>query len=170
MHVMVATDGSLDAAQTAALSARLAGEDGRVTVCTVVEVPRQILNELRSAAAPDPAPAEVDVDVAYRQTQAGDAAAGSWVGDDAFVANYVNRVVATRTSALVAELEAAGASFEVLGIEGENASRSVLEAVNVHSPDVLCVGTHGAGLFEGLLGSLSTKLARLAPCSVLLIR
>ena len=102
--------------------------------------------------------------------QAGNAAAGSWVGDDAFVANYVNRVVATRTSALVAELEAAGATVEVFGIEGENASRSVLEAVNVHSPEVLCVGTHGAGLFEGLLGSLSTKIARLAPCSVLLIR
>jgi nucleotide-binding universal stress UspA family protein len=170
MHVMVATDGILDAARTAGLAARLAGGDGRVTVCTVVEVPRQILHELRSAASPDPVPAEVDVDVAYRQTQAGDAHTGSWVGDDAFVANYVNRVVATRTSELVAELEALGTDVEVLGIEGESASRSVLDAVNDRSPDVLCVGTHGAGLFEGLLGSLSTKLARLAPCSVLLIR
>lgn len=170
MHVMVATDGSLDAAQTAALAARLAGAGGRVTVCTVVEVPRQILSELRSAAAPAPDPADVDVDVAYRRTQAGDPPVGSWVGDDAFVENYVHRVVTTRTSELVAELEAVGVDFEVLGIEGENASRSVLEAVNEHAPDVLCVGTHGAGLFEGLLGSLSTKLARLAPCSVMLIR
>ena len=167
---MVATDGSLDAARTASVAARLAGRDGRVTVLTVVEVPRQILNELRGAAAPDLTPAEIDVDVAYRHTQASDAPAGSWIGDDAFVANYVKRVVTTRTTELVAELEALGSQVEVLGIEGENASRSVLDAVNDRSPDVLCVGTLGNGLFEGLLGSLSTKLARLAPCSVLLIR
>ena len=62
------------------------------------------------------------------------------------------------------------AGWRAVGIEGENASRSVLEAVNDHAPDVLCVGTRGLGLFEGLLGSVSTKLARLAPCSVLLLR
>jgi nucleotide-binding universal stress UspA family protein len=49
-------------------------------------------------------------------------------------------------------------------------TRPPIDAVIDRSPDVLCVGTHGAGLFEGLLGSLSTKLARLAPCSALLIR
>lgn len=168
MHVMVATDGSLEVEQATTLVARLAGDTGRVTVCTVVEVPRQILDEMRSAAAPPPDP--IDVDVEYRRTQAGDTPAGSWVGDDAFVEMYVNRVVATRTSELVAALETAGVDVEVLGIEGESASRSVLEAVNEHSPDVLCVGTHGAGLFEGLLGSLSTKIARLAPCTVMLIR
>ncbi len=168
MHVMVATDGSLDAELTAVVASRLAGAAGRVTVCTVVEVPRQILNDLRAAAAPDPDPA--DVDVAYRRSQAGDATPGSWVGDDAFVENYVSRVVATRTSELVAELQATGVKVEVLGIEGESASRSVLDAVTEHAPDVLCIGTRGAGLFEGLLGSLSTKLTRLAPCSVLLLR
>jgi nucleotide-binding universal stress UspA family protein len=165
---MVATDGSLDAELTAKLASRLAGEAGRVTVCTVVEVPREILNEMRAAAAPAPDPA--DVDVAYRRTQADDPPVATWVGDDAFVENYVHRVVATRTHELVAALEAADADVEVVGIEGENASRSVLDAVNEHAPDVLCVGTHGAGLFEGLLGSLSTKIARHAPCSVLLIR
>ena len=168
MHVMVATDGSLDAQHAATLAARVAGEDGRVTVLTVVEVPRQLLGELRRAAAPDPDPA--DVDVAYRRTQAGDTPAGSWIGDDAFVDNYVSRVVSTRTDELVAALAATGVEVEVLGIEGENASRSVLEAITEHEPDVLCVGPRGLGLFEGLLGSVSTKLARLAPCSVLLIR
>ncbi|MFA9566377.1 MAG: universal stress protein [Acidimicrobiales bacterium] len=32
------------------------------------------------------------------------------------------------------------------------------------------MGTHGLGRFEGLLGSISTKLARRAGCSVLLVR
>jgi len=168
MHVMIATDGSLDPKQTAALAASVAGAGGRVTVFTVVEVPRRLLSELRAASAPAAVPAEIDV--AYRRTQAEDAPVGHWVGDDAFVENYVHRVVATRTDELVAELEALGVDADVVGAEGESASRSVLEAVKDREPDVLCVGTHGDGRFEGLLGSLSTKLARLAPCPVLLIR
>lgn len=167
MHVMVATDGSLDAEKTAGMAARLAGDSGRVTVFTVVEVPRQLLEDLRSAASES----EVAVvDVAHRRTQAGDDSRGSWVGDDAFVANYVKRITATRTSDVVERLETHGVDYEVVGVEGESASRSVLEAVKAHEPDVLCIGTHGLGRFEGLLGSLSTKVSRLAPCSVLLVR
>ena len=58
----------------------------------------------------------------------------------------------------------------MIGIEGENAARSILEAVEAHDVDVLCIGTHGLGRFEGLLGSTSPKLARRAACSVLLVR
>lgn len=167
MHVMIATDGSLDAEKAAVMAASLAGDSGRVTVFTVVEVPRQLLEDLRHAASEAEA---VDVDVAYRRTQAGDNAPGTWVGDDAFVDNYVNRISGTRTSDLVGHLESRGVDHHVVGVEGESASRSVLEAVKEHAPDVLCIGTHGLGRFEGLLGSLSTKVARLAPCSVLLVR
>lgn len=166
MHVMIATDGSLETAATATLATRLAGADGRVTVVTVVEVPRQILEELRAAATPDVETGDVE----YRRMQAADVPVSTWVGDDAFVENYVSRVVSTRTDDLVTELTRAGASVEVVGVEGESASRSVLDAVNEEQPDVLVLGTHGSGRFEGLLGSLSTKLARLAPCSVLLVR
>ena len=167
MHVMIATDGSLDAEKAAAMAARLAGDSGRVTVFTVVEVPRQLLEDLRSESSEA---AAADVDVAHRRTQAGDAPPGSWVGDDAFVANYVKRVTATRTDEVVGHLESHGVDHEVVGVEGENASRSVLEAMDAYAPDVLCIGTHGLGRFEGLLGSLSTKVARLAPCPVLLVR
>ncbi len=168
MHVLVATDGTLDTTRTATTVARLAGEAGRVTVFTAVEVPRQILTDLRSASTRHADPATVDV--AYRREQAGDLATGSWIGDDAFVDQYVKRVVASRTTDLVAELKAEGVDVTAVGVEGESAARSVLEAVSEYDPDVLCVGTHGLGRFEGLLGSLSTKLARLAPCSVLLLR
>lgn len=168
MHVLVATDGTLDTALTATMVARLAGETGRVTVFTAVEVPRQILTDLRSASTRHEDPAHVDV--AYRREQAGDLATGSWIGDDAFISQYVDRVTASRTAGLVAVLKEAGVEVVVSGVEGESASRSVLEAVGQHQPDVLCVGTHGLGRFEGMLGSLSTKLARLAPCPVLLLR
>lgn len=78
--------------------------------------------------------------------------------------------MASRAAALVAELKAAGVDVIAAGIEGDSAARSVLEAVSKHRPDLLCVGTHGLGRFEGLLGSLSTKLARLAPCPILFLR
>jgi nucleotide-binding universal stress UspA family protein len=168
MHVLVATDGTLDTTLTAAIVSRLAGETGSVTVFTAVEVPRQILSDLRSASTRHEDPATVDV--AYRREQAGDLATGSWIGDDAFVEQYVNRVVASRTADLVAALTETGVNVKAVGVEGESAARSVLEAVSAYGPDVLCVGTHGLGRFEGLLGSLSTKLARLAPCPVLLLR
>ena len=168
MHVLVATDGTLDTALTATMASRLAGEEGRVTVFTAVEVPRQILSDLRGASTRHADPANVDV--AYRREQAADLATGSWIGDDAFLSQYVDRVVASRTADLVAQLEVKGVEVTAAGVEGENAARSVLDAVSEYRPDVLCVGTHGLGRFEGLLGSLSTKLARLAPCPVLLIR
>jgi nucleotide-binding universal stress UspA family protein len=168
MHVLVATDGTLDTTLTAKMVASLAGEEGRVTVFTAVEVPRQILSDLRSASTRHADPATLDV--AFRREQAGDLATGHWIGDDAFVAQYVKRVVASRTTDLVAALQAEGVDVTAVGVEGESAARSVLEAVTEHDPDLLCVGTHGLGRFEGLLGSLSTKLARLAPCPVLLLR
>ena len=168
MHVLVATDGTLETERTVKMVSRFAGESGRVTVFTVVEVPRQILTDMRSASTRHTDPATLDV--AYRREQAGDLATGSWIGDDAFVEQYVKRLAETRTGELVAALRASGVDATAVGVEGENAARSVLAAVEEHQPDLLCVGTHGLGRFEGLLGSSSTKLARLAPCPVLLIR
>jgi nucleotide-binding universal stress UspA family protein len=172
MHVMIATDGSLDAKKTATIAAKLASGGGSVTVVAVVEVPRQMLSDMRSAAAnaAAAAAAAAPVEPEYRRTQAPDLPATHWAGDDAVVARYVDDVVSTRTAELVAELEAIGVEHTVVGIEGENAARSVLESAEQLQPDVLCLGTHGLGRFDGLLGSLSTKVARMAPCPVLLVR
>ncbi len=169
MHVMVATDGKVNVQKAADIAAKLASGNGKVTVFTVVEIPRQMLNDMRSAAtkASQEAP---NLDPEYRRAQAPDQPASHWAGDDAVVASYVKRCVTERTGELIAALDAAGVKHQVVGEEGENAARSVLEAAKNLEVDVLCIGTHGLGRFEGLLGSLSTKVARLAPCSVLLIR
>ncbi len=167
---MVATDGSIDAKKTTALVSRLAADGGRVTVFTVVEVPREMINEMRSAAG-NPADEKArELSVEYRNTPANDPEVTKWVGDDTVLNQYVGRKVSDRTALLGAELEAAGVETEVIGEEGENAARAVLEAAKRLDADVLCIGTHGLGRFEGLLGSLSTKVARLAPCPVLLVR
>lgn len=167
MHVVIATDGSLDSTRTAAAAARLAGDDGRVTVLSVVEVPRSLLDELRRDAADGDSAAQ---DPEFRSGQATEVSRTHWVGDDAFVDRYVRNQVRLRTADLVAALEASGTRHEVAGIEGENAARSVLEWIDGNAVDFLLIGTHGLGRFEGVLGSTSTKLSRLAPCSVVLVR
>ncbi len=167
MHVVVATDGSLDPTRTATTATRLAGSKGRITVLSVVEVPRALLDDMRRSSTQAAKPAE---DPEYRSGPAGDEPATHWVGDDAFVDHYVRSQVQSRTSDLVAALAAIDAPYELVGIEGENAARSVLEQLEANSADFLMIGTHGLGRFDGMLGSTSTKLARRAPCSVILVR
>jgi nucleotide-binding universal stress UspA family protein len=48
MHVLIATSGVLSPASSVEFVKRLIGDDGRVTVTTVIEVPRSFLDELRS--------------------------------------------------------------------------------------------------------------------------
>jgi nucleotide-binding universal stress UspA family protein len=48
MHVLIATSGVLNPTSTLEFVRRLIGEDGRVTVTTVIEVPRSFLDDLRS--------------------------------------------------------------------------------------------------------------------------
>lgn len=169
MHVMIATDGTLDIEKTVSIASKLAA-GGTVTVYTAVEVPRGMLDEMRSAAS-DPADTKArEIASQFPTTQADTPTASHWVGDDAVVARYVKAKVAARSSDLVAALKSEGIEPTVVGEEGENAARTVLAAAASHGADVLCIGTHGQGRFEGLLGSLSTKIARLAPCSVVLIR
>ena len=171
MHMVVATDGSLDAKKAARIAANLSGDGGRVTVFTVVVVPRGLLSEMRAAADFDSGEQKAqELDVEYRTAQAENLPVTRWVGDDVVVSRYVNGKVAERTDELAAELEALGVEHTVVGEEGESASQSVLVAAKTLDADALCIGTHGLGRFEGLLGSLSTKVARLAPCSVVLIR
>ena len=47
MHVLVATDGKLDPQGAARYAQQLAGETGRITVLTVIEIPRGLLSDLR---------------------------------------------------------------------------------------------------------------------------
>ena len=67
-------------------------------------------------------------------------------------------------------LRQAGLGVEIDVREGEDAAGAVLEALASIGPDIVLAAATGRGLFQGLLGSTSTKLMRHAPCPVLLIR
>lgn len=169
MHVVVATDGQLAVEDVVAFAAPLAGDD-TVTVLTAVVIPRNLLTDLRTIFG-EQAPVQVDADAEYVGSGLG---AGSgptgWPGDDAIIERYLGDKRVERCKPITDALKAHGidASSEV--IEGTNAAKVILEHIESDSPGAVILGTHGQGLFEGLLGSTSTRVARHADCAVILIR
>jgi nucleotide-binding universal stress UspA family protein len=169
MHILVATDGQLDPATVAKFSAPLAGEDGKVTVLTVIEVPRAMLQELRGHFGDQEPPTLVRTD---SETMSAGPAAGpprSWPGDDAIIEQYLQNKRHQRCKAVVDALREAGIKATSKVVEGPSA-RGILAEAKAENVDVIVVGSHGSGLFEGLLGSTGTKVTRLAKRPVLLLR
>ena len=126
------------------------------------------LADMRAAAEPGAALPDASVEYASSGTRPGPPQ--GWIGDDAAIARYVSDRVARATSAIAAALTDAGVDHEIVGEECDNAAGAILAAAQERDVDVLCIGTHGMGRFEGLLGANSTKLARRAHCSVVLVR
>jgi nucleotide-binding universal stress UspA family protein len=170
MHVLIATDGQLDPAMGADLAATLAGPDGRVTVFSVVEVPRRLLADLRTGFFGDITEQAVTVDHETVTIQEAVDTSGGWPGDDAMIERYLADQGTARTEPLVAALRTHGVEPDVVIREGESPTSSILAAIAELEADLVCIGSHGQGLFEGLLGSVGTKLTRLAPVPVLLVR
>lgn len=169
MNIVITTDGALDAAATAAMVSPLA-TGGTVTVLTVVEVPRRLLSDLRAVYGQRSGPA-VDADAEYVGIAPAEPDVGrDFPGEDSIIDQYLADQREERTADVVAALEAGGVSPSVEILESENTARTILKALKDSKADLAVMGTHGTGLFEGLLGSVGTKVARHAPCSVLLIR
>ncbi|MCB2222950.1 MAG: universal stress protein [Actinobacteria bacterium] len=171
MHVLIATDGTMDTGTAVRFATALAGPDGHITVLTVVEVNRTLLRDLRAIYGERHPPA-IDQDAEYVgiRPEGGTGPDPSWPGDDEMLARYLDQQRAGRTAALEDALRAAGADVAVEAREGEDPAGAILAAVGQLEPDVMVVGSHGSGLFEGLLGSTGTKLARRSPCPVLVLR
>lgn len=169
MHVLVATDGTLEPEVTTRFATALAGSDGSITVLTVVEINRNLLRDLRGLFGERTVDASHQ-DAEYVGVQHLDSPVGAdWPGDDEMLARYLNDQKEMRTGPLMAALEAAGATARVEVKEGDAAPTIVAAAADLDA-DVVCVGSHGRGLFDGFLGSTSTKLARRSPVPVLIIR
>lgn len=170
MHVLVATDGTLDPAAATRFATRLAGPDGSITVLTVVDINRNLLRDLRALFG------ERQVDTTHQDAEyvgltpgAGSGVGPDWPGDDEMLTRYLDDQRDSRTGSLVAALQAAGATPDVRVLEGD-AAPGIVSCATERDVDVICVGSHGKGVFDGFLGSTSTKLARRAPVPVLIIR
>jgi nucleotide-binding universal stress UspA family protein len=170
MHVLIATDGALDNDAATRFAVALAGNEGEVTVMTVIEVNRNLLRDLRAIYG-ERHPPPVDRDAEYVSAASGDAeVAGGWPGDDEMIERYLADQREQRAGPLATALSEAGLRVDVRAVEGEDAAGAIIGAARELNADVLCVGSHGRGFFDGLLGSTGTKLARRSPCPVLLLR
>ena len=169
MHVLVATDGQLDPSAVAEFSAPLTGPDGTTTVLTVIEVPRAMLQELRGAFTDAEPPRLLRSDFETVTTAPATDPPRSWPGDDAIIDQYLEGKREERCQPVVAALKAAGVEAESKVVEGPTA-KGILDTATELNVDVIIVGSHGAGLFEGLMGSTSTKIMRLAKRPVLVLR
>lgn len=170
MHVLVATDGCSDVNETARFAHALAGDGGSTTVATIVDVPRQLVAQLREQWG-EPAPITVDTDAEYVGAP-GSAGAmeRSFPGDDAVVDQYLGnkRVEYCRPIALA--IREIGGEAESIAREGSEISRQIMALAAETDADVIVIGSHGLGGFQGLLGSTGAKLVRRAKRPVLVLR
>ncbi len=141
-----------------------------VTVLTAVEIPRRLLADLRSVYGEQKGPV-VDSDAEYVGISPAQPSVDfDFPGDDTIIDLYLKNQLEERTGPMVAALKAAGIEVEVEILEGENGAKLILDYLRAKQADLVVMGTTGRGLFEGMLGSTGSKVARHAPCSVLLIR
>jgi nucleotide-binding universal stress UspA family protein len=170
MHVLVATDGQMDTAAAANFAVKLAGVDGRVTVLTVVEIPRAFLNDVRSHWGTEDGPSVVaDYTFVETPTVHPEGPTG-WPGDAALIERYLTDKLAQNTASLVRALKEQGIKADARVVESENVATTIIDHLVGLDAEVVVIGSHGQGLFQGLLGSVGTKIVRRSPRPVLLIR
>ncbi len=170
MHVLVATDGSMDPSRAAEFANRLAGPDGSTTVVTIVRVPRMLLSDLREDFGQMSGVA-VDADGEYVGTPRVDTGTPrGWPGDDAVIERYLGDKRIDRCRPIVTAVREAGGTAESVVREGDDAATDVIALGEEIEADAIIIGSHGQGAFHGLLGSTGAKLVRRAKCAVLVMR
>ena len=169
MHVLVATAGELDPGAASDFAVALSGGD-TISVLTVIEIPRRLLHDLRGVMGEQPA-AVVDRDVEY--VDAPTASSGTprgWPGDDEMISRYLENKRIQYTQPVIDAVAKQGAEANGVVVEGEDAATAILDYVASNDTEALIIGSHGQGVFQGLLGSTGTKLVRRSPVPVVLIR
>lgn len=125
MHVLIATSGVLSPGSVVNFCRKLVPPDGRVTVTTVIEVPRSFLEELRSDRWN---PLEDGTHVAWT------------AADDAVVERYVTERGRRICEPLVRALVAEGIDTEAVYLEGEDPSSTISGLANKLDVDIVIMG------------------------------
>ena len=97
-------------------------------------------------------------------------APSGWPGDDAMIERYLVDKRIQCADPIATAISATGIAAEAIVAEGEKPANLIAERVVDLDADVLVIGSHGQGLFQGVLGSTGTKLVRRCPKPVLLLR
>lgn len=178
MRIVIATDGTIEAQPVAELVGKMASPGDSAIVFTAVNVPTEFLKGLGDRGITEAAR------IAHEAGQtlgAGDKAAErmsreapaqpSRSGVDSPVASALEATARTRTQPLADALSASGVqtSTRWLGTENKTA-RTIMVFANSVDADLIVIGSHGHGRFEGFLGSTGTKVVRHADQAVLVMR
>lgn len=94
----------------------------------------------------------------------------NWPGDDAIVAQYLGDKRIERCRPIVEANRSLGGTAESVVREGDDVASDIIALAAEVGVDVIVVGSHGGGKFQGLLGSTGAKIVRRAACPVLVIR
>jgi nucleotide-binding universal stress UspA family protein len=177
MNILIATDGTLDSREVADAVERFLTKDDSVTVFTSMNIPTEFLRGLNDSGVQGASQIALE---AGQTLGAGDRAAERLAptlpakpmpkADSPVLAALASSAHA-RTKPLVDALRMKGIEANSLWRSTENkTARNILITVKELDIDLLVIGSHGYGQFEGLLGSTGTKLVRHSPTSVLVLR
>jgi nucleotide-binding universal stress UspA family protein len=128
MHVLIATTGALSPDPAVAFTSHLLGDNGRVSVTTVIEVPRSFLDQLRDEGW-HPLGTSVDGDGPVEAE------------DDAVIGRYVEERGRRLTEPVTSALRAAGIEAEEIFLEGADPAVSISELADKIEADVVVLGT-----------------------------
>jgi nucleotide-binding universal stress UspA family protein len=142
-HILVAVDGSDGALKAVEIAAELAAKTGASLTALAVIGATDVLAAARSQGL------DVDTAVVARLHAAAE-----------YLTRY--RSIARRHGVVRCHSEKRA---------GDDPATAILDFAREHAIDLIVVGNRGMGRLPGLLlGSVSQKLASLAPCSVLIAR
>lgn len=177
MNIMVATDGALNPERAADAVERCLRPGDRVYIMTALNVPAEFLHRLGSSGVK--AAAEIAHEAGHPMAS-GDRAAERLVPiravsdpapGDTPVLHALASTATARTQPVVDLLASRGIDAEGIWRTTENqTARTILQTIDQKECELLIIGSHGHGRFDGLLGSTGTKLVRQAPVDLLLIR
>lgn len=142
MHILIATTGALSPAPVADFAEKLTRSGGRVSVITVIEVPRSFLDTIRSEEW-DPL---------------GGGQAGWRSHEDAVIARYVEERGRRITEPVLAALRAAGIDPEVRFLEGEDPAATIIGAVADMEADLVILGATRPIFDESAWESVSARV------------
>ncbi len=177
MNILVATDGTLDSKLAAKAVGRHYERGDRVFVFTAVNLPTDVLKKIGDTGVK--AASQIALE-AGQTLGAGDRAAERLMKlphtspppkSDSPILHALATTANARMEPMIDALEKAGVEVGSFWRTTNNrTAQTILSAMRECETDLLVIGSHGLGKYEGMLGSTGTKLVRQSPASVLILR
>jgi nucleotide-binding universal stress UspA family protein len=152
MDVLIATSGALPPEPAARVAAQLAGDDGSISVVTVIEVPRSFLNEIRG-----------------EQWHPLDESAEWGTREDAVIARYVEERGKRFTDPVLAAVRGLDRDAAVSYLEGEDPAKTIAAAATSLGVEVIVLGATRPIFDESSWESVSMRVVQEGSLPVVIV-